>query len=73
MLTLSLVLAAAFTAQAPAKAVTAGDYVGRWNVKITDAQDTFVSGGIQIDKKDGALRAASSGAGGASRPSRASK
>ena len=55
MLTLSLVLAAALAAQAPAKAVTADDYVGRWNVKIADAQDTFVSGGIQIDKKDGAL------------------
>jgi hypothetical protein len=26
------------------------DYVGRWNVIITDAADTFASGGIQIDK-----------------------
>ena len=34
---------------------TADDYVGRWNVKITDAQDTFVSGGIRIDKNGDAL------------------
>ena len=47
---LSLFLALAIGAQAPAKAVTADSYVGRWNVIITDATDTFVSGGIQIDK-----------------------
>jgi hypothetical protein len=36
----------------------AGDgYVGRWNVKITDAADTFASGGFQIAKKDGVLSA----------------
>ncbi len=52
---LSLFLAAALAAQAPAKSATAEDYVGRWNVKITDAADTFVSGGFQVDKKDGAL------------------
>jgi hypothetical protein len=55
MFTLSLILAAAMSVQAPAKVVTADDYVGRWNVTITDPQDTFVSGGFQIDKKDGAL------------------
>jgi hypothetical protein len=54
---LSLFLAAALAAQAPAKAATAEDYVGRWNVKITDAADTFVSGGFQVEKKDGALSA----------------
>lgn len=52
---LSLVLAAALLAPAPAKAASDADYVGRWNVKITDALDTFASGGFQIEKKDGAL------------------
>lgn len=56
MTTLSLILAAALAAQAtPAKAPTADDYVGRWNLKITDAPDTFASGGFQIEKKEGAL------------------
>ncbi len=55
MLMPTLILAAALAAQAPAQAKTADDYVGRWNLKITDALDTFVSGGFQIDKKDGAL------------------
>ncbi len=52
---LSLILAGALAAQAPAKAPGADDYLGSWNVKITDAEDTFVSGGFQITKKDGAL------------------
>jgi hypothetical protein len=47
---LSIVLAAALAAPAPAKAVTADDFVGTWNVRITDAADTFVSGGFRIDK-----------------------
>ncbi|MFN8096063.1 MAG: DUF1080 domain-containing protein [Vicinamibacteria bacterium] len=56
MTTLCLILAAALAAQAtPAKAPTADDYLGRWNLKITDAPDTFASGGFQIEKKDGAL------------------
>jgi hypothetical protein len=56
MMTLSLILAAAVAAQAtPAKATTAADYVGRWNVKITDAPDTFVSGGFEIEKKGAGL------------------
>jgi hypothetical protein len=50
MTALSIFLAIALALQAPAKPVTADDYVGRWNVKITDATDTFVSGGIRIDK-----------------------
>jgi hypothetical protein len=53
---LSLFLAAALAAPAPAAAAaaktpTADDFVGRWNVRITDAEDTFVSAGFQIDKK----------------------
>jgi len=55
---LSLLLATALAAQAPsaaAKAPSAADYAGRWNVKITDASDTFVSAGFQIDKKGDAL------------------
>ena len=55
MIPLTIVLAAALSGQAPLKAVTADDYVGRWNVKITDATDTFVSAGIRIDKTDGVL------------------
>jgi hypothetical protein len=52
----SLFLAAAL-AQAPAAPASADAYVGRWNVKITDASDTFASGGFQITSKDGALAA----------------
>jgi hypothetical protein len=55
MLSVSLILAAALAAQAPAKTPTADDYVGRWNVRITDTDDTFASGGFDIQKKDGAL------------------
>ena len=55
MTALSIFLAMAFAAQAPAKPVAAADYVGRWNVIITDATDTFVSGGIRIDKTDAGL------------------
>jgi hypothetical protein len=55
MLTVSLILAGALAAQPPAKAPTADDHVGRWNVKITDAEDTFASGGFQIAKKGSAL------------------
>ena len=51
MLTVSLILAGALAAQAPAKTPTADDYVGRWNVKITDAEDTFAGGGFQIDEQ----------------------
>jgi hypothetical protein len=55
MTALSIFLAMAMTAQAPARPVTADDYLGRWNVIITDAADTFVSGGIRIDKTDAGL------------------
>ena len=50
MTTLSVMLAIAIAAQAPARPAAASDYVGSWNVRITDATDTFVSGGIRIDK-----------------------
>jgi len=57
MLTLTLILAGALVAQEPVKTSTGDAYVGRWNVKITDAEDTFASGGFQITGKDGALAA----------------
>jgi hypothetical protein len=50
MTALSIALAVALAAQAPAAPAAPDSYVGRWNVIITDATDTFVSGGIQIDK-----------------------
>lgn len=53
---LSLFLAAAIGAQAPA-APGPDAYVGPWNVRITDAADTFVSGGFQITNNGGALSA----------------
>jgi 3-keto-disaccharide hydrolase len=55
MLTVSLILAAALAAQEPPKMPAGDGFVGKWNVKITDATDTFASGGFQISKKDGGL------------------
>jgi len=52
-----LILAAAIAPQAAAPAPAAQAYVGSWNVRITDAADSFVSGGFQITGKDGALAA----------------
>jgi len=57
MLTASLILAGALSAPAPAKTPTADDYVGRWNVKITDALDTFASGGFRLEKQGAGLAA----------------
>ena len=57
MFTLTLALAGALAAQEPAKLPAGDGFVGRWNVKITDATDTFASGGFQVNKKDGALSA----------------
>ena len=57
MLTVSLILAGALVTQGAAKVPTADDYVGRWNVKITDAQDTFAGGGFRVEKKGAALAA----------------
>jgi hypothetical protein len=51
---LSLVLTAVLAAAAPA-APTADAYVGRWNVRLTDAEDTFASGGFKIERKDSGL------------------
>jgi hypothetical protein len=59
---LSFLLASALAVQGagqtPARIPTAADYAGRWNVRIVDAQDTFVSGGFQIDVKGGAASGA---------------
>jgi hypothetical protein len=57
MLTVSLILSAALAAQEPAKMPSGDAFVGKWNVKITDATDTFASGGFQVAKKDGGLTA----------------
>src|SRR5512139_2210178 len=57
MLTVSLILAGALAAQEPVKMPAGDGFVGKWNVKITDATDTFASGGFQIAKKDGGLTA----------------
>jgi len=46
MLALSLILAASLSAD---------DYAGRWNVRITDSEDTFVGGWFKLEKKDGGL------------------
>ena len=53
----SLILAAALALQTPETPPSADAYVGRWNLQITDASDTFASGGFQITSKDGALAA----------------
>jgi hypothetical protein len=42
---------------APPANPTVDDYVGRWNIRITDADDTFVGGQIDVEKEDGALAA----------------
>jgi hypothetical protein len=55
---LSLILAVAIAAPAAARVPTGDDYVGRWNVAITDATDTFASSGIQVDKDAGGALAA---------------
>jgi hypothetical protein len=51
VLALSLSLAVAATAPIP----PADAYLGRWNVRITDADDSFASGGFQIEKKGAGL------------------
>src|SRR6185295_13681556 len=53
----SLILAALLAVQAPAGAAGASAYAGSWNLRITDATDTFASGGFQIADKGGALSA----------------
>ncbi len=55
MRALILFLATAVLAAAPAMAVDANDYLGRWNVRITDADDTFTGGWFKVEKKDAGL------------------
>jgi hypothetical protein len=52
-----LILAAALAVSTPATPPGADAYVGSWNLRITDASDSFVSGGFQITNKDGVLAA----------------
>jgi len=49
MTPLHLLLISALVSPAAGAAKT-DDFVGRWNVRITDASDTFASGGFRIDK-----------------------
>jgi hypothetical protein len=72
MLTTSLILTTVLAAQAPAAAAQAPAtaaqapsaapsdeaYVGRWNVKLTDTEDTFAGAGFQIDRSPSGLTAA---------------
>jgi hypothetical protein len=57
MTPLPLLLAVALAAPASASATTPSDFVGRWDVRITDATDTFASGGIRIDQNGDDLTA----------------
>ncbi len=40
---------------APPATPTVDDYIGRWNIRITDAADTFIGGQIDVEREDGAL------------------
>src|SRR5271169_2954298 len=53
MIDLSLVLTLALGATS----ASANDYVGRWNVRITDSDDTFVSGGFDVERGAAGLQA----------------
>lgn len=55
MLTLGLLVAVALSAETPAPTTGADAFVGRWNVRITDASDTFVGGWFQIEKAGAGL------------------
>jgi hypothetical protein len=57
ILAFTVLLPASLAAQGPAKAPAADDYLGRWNVRITDADNTFVGGGFKVEKKDAGLAA----------------
>jgi Domain of Unknown Function (DUF1080) len=54
MLALSLVLAASLAADTPAKPA-ADAFLGRWNVRLTDADNTFAGGGFKVERKDAGL------------------
>ena len=56
MVALVLVLASPADAATPA-APRADAYLGRWNVRITDADDTFVGGGFKVERKGTGLAA----------------
>lgn len=61
MLISGLIMTAALAIQAPAAAPAAPGadaYVGRWNVRLTDAEDTFASAGFQVDGTQDGLSAA---------------
>jgi len=55
MMAFVLLLAAPLAGTTASPAADA--YLGRWNVRITDATDTFVSGGFDVEKKGGGLAA----------------
>jgi Domain of Unknown Function (DUF1080) len=54
MLALSLILAASLAADTPAKP-GADAFLGRWNVRLTDADDTFAGGGFKVERKGAGL------------------
>jgi len=54
---LGVVLAMALPAAEGTRVRGAAEYVGRWNVRITDATDTFVSGGFDLRPAAGGLSA----------------
>jgi Domain of Unknown Function (DUF1080) len=54
MLAWSLVLAASLAADTPAKP-GADAFLGRWNVRLTDADDTFAGGGFKVERKGAGL------------------
>lgn len=56
MLALSLALAAVLAADAPAKPA-ADAFLGPWNVRLTDVDDTFAGGGFKVERKDKGLEA----------------
>jgi hypothetical protein len=58
MRALILFLATAVSSAAPAMAVAADDFLGRWNVRITDADDTFTGGWFKVEKKGAGLAVA---------------
>lgn len=57
MLALCLALAVAPPATDVAPRSSASGYVGRWNVRITDAKNTFVGGGFDVRETRGKLAA----------------
>lgn len=53
-----LLLAVVLADQSTSRASGADDYIGRWNVLIAEADDTFRSGGFQIERKGDGLAGA---------------